>query len=242
METPLVWSQHQSHRGIHLQPVKKKVIVNFGNTGSGTITPDSIVINPVEAVKVCKDKLVSKERMKAIRVPAPQFGLKITNRLRLPIVVKMKRHSGGRGMERIRTKAELKAFIGRHGQAKDFYWEKYVHFDREFRVHVSRYLRGEIFATEKVANYSGVWIRNLKSCKFVCQFKHPNEKRWKQMVHQCVRFLQSIGLDIGGFDIGYNARRKKFYIIECNSAAGMMERTRKAYIDELNRIIAIIGN
>lgn len=239
MNRPRIWSSHESHRPIVLEPTTQQIVVNFGNSKPDESLSGSVVINPVEAVALNRDKVNMKSIIHRLKLTSAMYSTDFSKATVFPIVVKRFDHSGGGGMRKITDMKALKAFLA-DTDMKGMYWERFIPFTREFRVHVSRHV-GEIFATEKVfrKGQSG-WVRNLKTCEYEPDFKKGNRREWKNMVRECKKYLNDIKLDIGGFDIGY--RNKKYYIIECNSACGMKKETRAAYTNELNRICKSIDN
>lgn len=234
MNSPTIWSRHHSHKPIKLNPTSKKIVINFGHTEIAGRVKDATIINHPSAVENCADKIAMKIFMQSL-VTTPPFGVDFKQTPALPLVVKRKAHSRGKGMSLINSQYELDAIKYRFDLDR-YYWEQFIVFDREFRVHCSRH-SGEIFATEKVRRRAATgpnWIRNLESCRYKAKFIRP--PGWETLLEECKSLLNALGLDLGGLDIGYNVAQAKFYIIECNSACGMEDNTRAAYTKELNAI------
>jgi len=94
-----------------------------------------------------------------------------------------------------------------------------------------------VFASEKVFRGTKSWVRNLNSSIFIRKFERP--KAWKSIIKTCRKVLKLTGVDIAGFDVAFNTKENKYYIIEMNTACGMGKHTRKAYTKELNKIALI---
>jgi len=233
LKRAIVASGHESHQDIRLKRFPRQVIVNFGNT---RLRKKGLVINNPHAVSFCLHKDSVIELLEKSGVPVYQWG-RLFEGLPYPIVLKSLSHrKQWPHLEKVNGPDELNN-IFRSRRWEIFYWTEYTPCDREFRVHVSRYKLSPVFACEKVARREATWKRNLGSCTFVKKFDKP--VGWNRIVSVCRKALRTVGLDIGGVDVGYNSVSGKVYVIEVNSAPGMRGNTRRAYEKELNKIALI---
>lgn len=226
-----VWSSHRSHRPIQLKRFLRQVDVNFGGTSDFR---GDIIINLPSATRLSVDKLLMKKTFSNYGIPSFRFG-EFYDDCVFPLVLKSKTHRKRRPhLTKIGCQAELSDHLSHITHPEKYYWEEFVSYDREFRIHISQYKTKEVFATEKICRGGGGWVRNRRSCKFHKEFDRPDQ--WKNIIESCLRVLFHIGLDIGGFDVAYDSESGKHYIIEVNTACGMGKHTRAAYTKELNKI------
>lgn len=237
LKPTLIASRHDSHRPIALKRFPRQVVVNFGNKTLSD-TYKGLVINTPEACRLAVDKFKMKALFEANDIPSFEWGGTFHNPP-MPIVIKSITHRKTRPhLCLVRSKRDIALlFDGAYSPRWErFYWEKFTSYDREFRIHASRYKFSEVFATEKVSRFesSDVWIKNNSSCKFVKKFDKPSV--WGRIIRACRKALKITGLDIAGFDVAYDSKSEVFYIIEVNTACGMKKNTRTAYTKELNKI------
>lgn len=136
-------------------------IKEIGNKG--------IVLNSPEAIARASDKVICKQIMKEFKIPTPEFQMmsELVSKdgpkfyasklsLTFPVVTKLRKGSGGKGMSRINTIEELRAW--RKGKTpeelQDFFIEEIFQPDLkkscEYRISVSPWLVGVPFSHTEV--------------------------------------------------------------------------------------------
>lgn len=217
-----LYSRHESHRDLKLSSYGKQWIVNFGNR-SELNGMNGRYINSPSAVAMNVDKREMKAVFVKQRISTPKYiyGVRYDS-LRLPVIVK--------GSSKL-TLTEYKVLN------HDSLVEEYLHIEKEYRLHVS--ILGLFYAVEKIPRKENAGqIRKLSTCKFV----EVNEKpAWFNVaVKQCKSYLKYVGLDFGAFDIIEHCGW--FYILECNTAPGMGDKTRQMYSKEIDQLITYKTN
>ena len=53
------------------------------------------------------------------------------------------------------------------------------------------------------------------------------------VIDNAVRSIAALGLDFGGVDVMFNEREQKAYVLECNTACGLEERTAAKYAEAI---------
>lgn len=116
-------------------------------------------------------------------------------------------------------------------------YTKYVPKKSEYRIHCTT--NGAFWFQRKVRRAGDpepkTWkVRNLEN-----GFIYQSEERGdvpKDVVDQAVRALLSTDLDFGAVDVVYNDKERKAYVLEINTAPGLIEATAEAYARELARL------
>ena len=116
-------------------------------------------------------------------------------------------------------------------------YTKYVKKKDEYRVHV---MVDEAFFIQRKARKLDVenpnWrVRNLAG-GFVF-VETPAHEVPVEVVEQALKAIKALKLDFGGVDVIWNDKEKKAYVLECNTACGLEERTAAAYREALVRHI-----
>lgn len=257
-----VRSRHKSHDVIRktIPTGGKKVVFRLGSTTKlpKNWTPD-IEINSEQSIKNASNKIEMKRIFAEKEIPSPLFyevdneGTIFFNGVPyvpieedFPLIAKRSFRSRGKGMKRLNTQKELDAFIakkviGKQGK-NPYYFEVFANYTREYRLHVSKNgcfyglrkaLRQEYKGTEKA------WYRNDSNCVWILEtnpmFNKPDS--WQQIINDCVKAKDALGLDIGGFDVKV-AKDGRYKIIEGNSACSFGEITAEKYTNEIKALIA----
>lgn len=108
-------------------------------------------------------------------------------------------------------------------------YTQYVPKDSEFRIHI---MGGKIiFRQRKIKDPEiaepKTWKVRSHDNGFV--FQHNDLDVPKDVETQALLAFNASGLDFGGVDILYNAKRRKAYILEINSAVGLAGETIQVY-------------
>lgn len=217
-----------------------------------------IIINPLEGLQNTRNKYQQHILLQEAGIAKPQFlrnyqeAIQFMNNTGKHIVAKRINHSRGRGMYRIKNEEELFACNPIILDDGIYYFEEFVTCNREWRIHVSRFhdqeviayrkcLLGDVLDEIKEKNEPKPWIRNLENCYFKLDSDSDKREWFPQMVAECKKAIEVLGMDIAGVDIGENTKVDggAWYIYEVNSACGMEENTRSHYEMAINDIIQI---
>ena len=256
-----VLSRHPSHNVFRNNPkltAGEKVVIRLGSTTESTAVNQ---INSIASIIQSSNKLLMKNCFVKHGISTPEYYI-IDNRgiildgvtrtsvekLEYPIVAKHVLGSRNSGNYKLNSEKELLKFISsRKSNINNFIFEKYKNYAKEYRIHVST--QGSFLAWRKVRKLSTPedqrWFFNNQNCNWLSEsnsnFDRPTN--WDIITKECVKALNSVGLDIGGMDvrvqnnkIGYHP---KFSIIEVNSACSQSSITSEYYINEFNKLIDI---
>ena len=132
-----------------------------------------------------------------------------------------------------------------------YLFEKFYSYVREYRIHVSK--NGCFYTCRKMLKTDckedkNAWQRHDDNCVWMVEENPLFDKpaNWDTIVSECVKALQSVGLDIGACDVrvqsakdskGNKRKEVDFIIIEINSAPSMGERTEIEYLKELPKLL-----
>jgi glutathione synthase/RimK-type ligase-like ATP-grasp enzyme len=230
--------------------------VQFGKAKKNKKRP-RVVVNPLNGLRNTRNKYQQHILLSEAGIKKPKFmrtareALTFLNETGNPVVAKRHNHSRGRGMYRIRNEEELYACNPIILDDRQYYFEEFVTCNREWRIHVSRFqdeevvayrkcLLGEVVEALKATGEPKPWIRNLENCYFKLDSEQDKEAWFPDMVAECKRALDVLGMDIAGFDVGENNKVDggNFYIYEANSACGMEDNTREQYEEAINTIVS----
>lgn len=229
--------------------------VQFGKGKKNKKRP-RVVVNYVKGLQNTRNKYRQHQLLDAADIRKPKFlpnaqlaeeYLEATGN---SIVAKKVNHSRGRGMYKIDSVEELYACNPIVFDESRYYFEQFVVCNREWRIHVSAHhdeevvayrkcLLGEVMEEIRENDEDKPWIRNLDNCYFKLDSDEDKEPWFPEMVAECKRAIEVLGMDIAGVDIGENNKgdEPEYYIYEVNSACGMEENTREHYERAINDII-----
>lgn len=167
-----------------------------------------------------------------------------------PIVSKHIYGSRGTGNQLHNNQQELEQWM-RGKDLNNYIFEKFYNYNREYRLHVTK--EGCFYTCRKMLKEgtpeANRWYRNDTNSAWILEenpeFDGP--VNWNEIVAECVKALNAVGLDIGGFDVKVQSRldsrnrarqNPEFIIIESNSACSHGDITAVKYREQLNRVIA----
>lgn len=247
-------SRHPSHDVLRKAiPTTKKVVFRLG---SFTIMPPEFKeINTVDACMNSANKKVMKELFIENNVktaiycnPLNEEELNIwavENRLQdKKMIIKSYRGSRGRGLYLKNNLEEVKQFFREKGYGAHIV-EKYYNYNREYRLHVSK--DGCFYTCRKMLkeNAEHRWYRNDSNCVWIKEENPLFDKpiNWKTIETECVKALNSVGLDLGACDVRVQSSKEDgsdpdFIICEINSAPSFGETTAVKYKEVLTKLIA----
>lgn len=245
-----VFSRHPSHNVIRknlLVPVL--ACIRFGSTTEWD--KSKYELNPIEGVKNSSSKLRMKTKFTEAGVKTAQWW---TNPLDIdnmqdppfPILAKKIFGSRGEGMRKFDTKEQFIQFITGNPRIKDYIFEKYYNYTREYRLHIDA--NGCFYSCRKMLKSDTPedkrWFRNDSNCVWYVSdnpdFDRPSN--WDEIVAECVKALNAVGLDMGACDVrvqgAFNQKGKQrenpeFIIVEINSAPSFGEGTAEMYSERI---------
>jgi len=265
MFKPYVLSRHPSHRPLRtqLQLCKGRSVVRLGST---TVLSDGKArteVNSVQAVKNSASKLLMKQCFTRAEVKTtnwwtynngyfwsgnPQTAIPITN-LPYPIVAKSHYGSRGVGNTKLYTQQALQAWMQGKNMS-NYIFEKFQPLGREYRLHISKF--GCFYACRKLVRNDapeGTWQMHDDVVTWALE-ENPSFKKpanWNDIVADCVRAQQALGLDICAFDVMVSVPKKDtgisdWLIVESASAPSFGDITLQKYLEEIPKIINYKNN
>ena len=269
MFRPQIRSKHPTHQHLRdaLDRVKKRVVVRLGSTTtlqeiyqkkglSSQQLANVVEINTVAAIENSSSKLRMKRCFTQAGVKTADWfqGQSRADLLqwaedKYPIISKSHNGSRGEGNAKHDNRESLERFLNNHNMGH-YIFEKYYSFNREYRLHVTA--DGCFYTCRKVLKSdtpeSERWYRNDSNSNWLVEENPSFDKpvNWNQIVEECVKALNAVGLDIGGFDVKVQSRTDSrervrqnpdFIVIESNSACSHGDITAVKYREQLNNII-----
>ena len=211
-----------------------------------------IEINTVEACHNSGNKILMKECFDELNVKSAEWdvveqpGGEVTNWEIFPAIIKHKNSAKGKGIYMINSIEEYEDFINDKNRLYDYIIEKYYNYSKEYRLHVTK--DGCFYTCRKMLkqNATDRWHRHDSNSVWIVEenplFEKP--KNWDDVVNECVKALNAVGLDIGACDVKIQSEKGKpnsfipnFIIMEINSAPAMGSRTLIEYEKILNKIV-----
>lgn len=267
-------SRHPSSQNLRLAiKVPVKAVYRHGSTTQVDVPYE---INSIESIQNSASKFRMKECFAKVGVKTAEAFFVGQNTLKkvigadqgftfkeledkdipFPLVAKLNLGSRGRGMVKIDTIDHLKTFIENKVRGNNYYFERFYNFTREYRLHVDK--QGCFYTCRKVLKNETPndqrWYRNDSNCNWIKEenplFDKP--ENWTEIEAECVKALNSVGLDIGACDVKVQSPKTKkrekleFIIIEINSAPSFgditLERYKARLPETLKHKYAILPN
>ncbi len=261
-------SSHRILNGKILVPNNLTARVRFGNVIPAFKNYD-IEINSIKAIKNTSNKITMKTLFKEAEVSSPEFLLinndsctsydgelsfdEVVNKYfnnNKVLIAKRDRRSKGVGMKKITNSEDWYTFLKRfiidnnYNLKNSYYLEVYANYSKEYRIHVSE-AGGYFYTNRKMlkTNADNRWFRNDSNCVWILEhnelFNKPNT--WNQIVEDCQKAREALGMSICGFDVRVN-KQGKWSIIEANSACSFGDKSKVSYVaslylTELSKII-----
>lgn len=266
---PLILSRHPSHsilraknQTLPLLPFRSVI-----RLGSSTRTEGRLEINTAEAVKNSASKLLMKQKFTEAKVKTAKWFTynhgafrKVFNdgvfdlhgdvigkeELLYPLVAKSHFGSRGVGNTKFNTKEELEAWLP-NKNLNNYIFEAFVKMTREYRLHITKF--GCFYTCRKLVKSDApedTWQKHDDVCNWVLEenlsFKKP--KNWNDIVADCVKAKDALGLDICAFDVGVQGsvdgierENPEWVIFESCSAPSFGDVTGQKYIEILPKLL-----
>ena len=254
-------SRHPTHRPLRGMMVECPAVVRFGilkDEKKAVSTKDKKVINTFEAVQNSASKFKMKRCFEQQRVKTAEYCIP-ENEEQLKVfldqykkddqkfIIKSEYGSRGVGLWLIENKEKaIEWFNGREMNGKrrlgNYIIERYYNYNKEYRLHVSKdgcfYTNRKMLKTDAEERWfrndsNSVWIREENP-----KFEKP--RNWNDIVRECVKALNAVGLDLGACDVRVQSKNDKpdFIICEINSAPSFGEITLTKYQNIIRKICA----
>lgn len=251
-----VFSRHPSHNVIRDIRASKRILVRFGSITAAPQNKSYIELNKPEAVANSASKFRMKElfthdNVKTATWIIPTNQENLNNWIRenefsegTKFITKSEFGSRGVGLKLHNSAEELQSWLSTGNRFGRYLVERYYPYVREYRLHVSKngcfytcrkMLRSDIPADRR-------WFRNDSNSVWILEENEAFDKpsNWDTIVSECVKALNSVGLDLGACDIRVQSSDKKnpdFIICEINSAPSFGELTAEHYINEIQKLV-----
>jgi len=217
------------HKGSRYNPKFNDVIINWGSSELPKVLyKANNIINAPWAIKNASNKYVAFEVLSAAGVPVPPYTTD-KELVDFKVVVRHKLNGkGGDGIEIIKD-----------GDLPDApLYVKYIPKKDEYRVHI---LDGKVIDVQKkkrkldVPNDEVNWeIRNLAG-GFI--FARDGVELTPELEKIAVDAVDALDLVFGAVDIIYNEYSNKYYVLEVNTAPGLMGSTLDKYVEAFNKYL-----
>ena len=258
-----VRSRHPSHNVLRskLPRMPFRSVVRMGST-TEEVDVD-VQCNTIQAVRNSASKLLMKQcftRSNVTTAPwwtfAPEgFRSSNTNtthrldQLPFPMIVKHIYGSRGTGNYKLNTPQELTTWM-RGKNLSEYILEQYKNYVREYRLHVTS--DGCFYTCRKMLKRDTPeekkFQRHDDNCVWILEENPSFDKpiNWNTIVADCVRALQSLGLDIGAFDLKVQSAvdekkrprtNPEWIVIESCSAPSFGDITAQKYCAEIPKIL-----
>lgn len=271
---PQVRSRHPSHKWLreNLPLFPFRSIIRLGSTMSlqeayPTKTSEQRArikeINSVEGVKNSSSKLLMKQCFTKAGVKTADWWRYGNNRfvshdmtqnlgiseLPYPIIAKSYYGSRGEGNTLINNQQELESWM-RGKTVSNYIFEKYYTYNREYRLHVTK--NGCFYTCRKMLKRDTPddkkFQRHDDNCVWIMDTNPDFDKpvNWKEIEADCVKALNSLGLDIAGFDVKVQSAKDgkgktrstcEWIVIESGSACSHGEVTKVKYREEIIKLL-----
>lgn len=222
------------HKGSRFIGRPRKTVINWGCSALPPEVMKCRVINNPDAVGVCANKLHFFRALENQEVSIPEFttdkavaqgwldeGVTIVERHKLT-------GNSGEGIRIVEQGGELENAP---------LYVKYVPKKGEFRVHV---ISGEAVLIQKKVKRADVnpedvnWKVRNHDGGFI--FQQNDIEVPEDVTKQALEAVRLVGLDFGAVDVVYNQHQDRAYVLEVNTAPGLMGTTGEKYANHLSRL------
>lgn len=226
------------HEGSAFKGATKKVVINWGSHNLSEEILKSRVLNPVEAVRRVANKLSYFEHLRGTDVRVPEWTTSSDTAIgwvaegRVVVARTVLNGHSGNGIQ-FMEQSDPNSFVNAplyvaYVKKKDEYR---IHFVGENLIDIQRKaLRSDMNRDD--ANWR---VRNLQNgFVFVRNDVNPPD----DVLEQARRAARTSGLDFGAIDLIYNERENQAYVLEINTAPGLVGTTVENYANALKEYVA----
>lgn len=251
--TVRLFSRHPSHNCLRKSVyVPVLACIRFGSTTEWSRS--EFEINSIDAVRNSSNKFKMKSCFDELDVKTAKWYKspeEITEENDFPILAKKIYGSRGEGMVKFNDYSELNEWLSDESNKPQRYiFEKYYNYSREYRIHIDT--NGYFYACRKMLKtdtpIENRWFRNDSNCVWYVEENEKFDKpvNWDDIVAECIKALDSVGLDVGACDVrvqsskdseGNLRENPNFIIVEINSAPSFGEITEQKYRERIPLIL-----
>jgi len=223
------------HQNSRYRPKPGHTVINWGSTQMPFYRDN--IINKPSAVEGATNKRLAFDHLSFAGVSVPdwttnlQVALDWLQECRLTVVARtILNGSEGRGIVVVKPGEALPPAP---------LYVKYIPKKKEFRVHI---VGGEVVDIQQKVHKRddqgpvNFYIRNTAN-GFV--FHRNNISCPGDLVPEAKKAVAALGLDFGAVDIVWNEKHNKCYVLEVNTAPGIMGLSVEKYKEALERLIAL---
>jgi len=211
-----------------------KTVINWGSSNPTVDFGNAIIINKPYNIGLASNKLLSFKHMQEFGVSVPEYTQRkeqavewLAEGHKVFCRTKLSGHSG-EGIVVAETINEL---------VDAPLYTKWIRIGQEYRVHV---FRGEVLDVQRKARKHDVpdedvnWkVRNLAG-GFI--FARADVNPPEDVLKQAVDAVEALGLDFGAVDIITGKNNNNAYVLEVNTACGLMGTTLEKYIEAFKEL------
>jgi glutathione synthase/RimK-type ligase-like ATP-grasp enzyme len=242
-------------RNISCAPLKSIVVPRPTILRLGSTTPtseitkakDVLEINTAEACRISSDKILMKKVFVENNIPTAEYIVPNTPEeladffsTHGTLICKHKHSSKGNRIYLLSTIQDVFEFSDSH-KLSNYVVEKYHTYSREYRIHVTKF--GCFYASRKMLKNDAIerWHRHSSNSVWILEDSLAFDKpvNWQDIVQDCVKALNALGLDIAAFDVKVSNNKHKtpkYIILESNSAPSLGDIGIQEYTKILTRI------
>lgn len=205
---------------------KKRTLLRFGSTTPLISNYKYLEINTIEGVKLSANKILMKSAFDKAQIHHSEWINSINkndienffNKHKV-LIAKHRHSSKGEGIYYIDNIETLKSLMNTIS-LKDFVFEKYYFFPKEYRVHVD-VNHGCFYACKKILNADAdiQWHKHANNSKFIVASNDNLPHCWDNIISDCCLALKELKLQIACFDI--LCSDNNFIIVESNTAPAL---------------------
>lgn len=230
--------QRIKHKGSHFKGSTKKVVINWGaNEIKNEEVYKCTIINMPEQVEDAANKLTFFESMDGSNLTPDYFTTKddaakwLKGKKQCAVVCRtMLRGHSGNGIVIAKKVGEL---------VEAPLYVKYIKKEDEYRVHV---MGGKVIDIQRKARRRDVldedvdWEVRVHHNGFIYAREGLAEKTYIEVLENAAKeTVLTMELDFGAVDILWNAKGKRCYVLEVNTAPGLEGTTLERYVTEFKR-------
>lgn len=232
---------------------KRPVVIRLGSrTPLREIFPKSheraVEINQVGGIENSRNKLIMKRLFDQHSVKTAEWTemAPVMTWDTFPAIIKYKGSHGGQGLFLIENAQQLEEWKASHPGTHQYIIEKYYNYTKEYRLHVTA--DGCFYSCRKMLKSDATdrWHRHDSNCVWIVEenplFERP--KNWDDVIAECVKALNSVGLTTGACDVKIQSEKGKrsdftpdFIVMEINSAPSMGNITTQKYYEKITQIL-----
>ena len=209
------------------------IIINWGNPRIPKwIDGTSYIVNNPDFVATAQDKLMAFEAM-VDKVRIPKFTTLIDEAKewirndRVAVARTLLRGCGGRGIYLVDDENNLPDCT---------LYTRYIKKSAEYRIHI--FMRSIINMQKKMlrngSEGNNFQIRNYDNGWIFCT---KNVAVPQDVVEQALLAVESLGLDFGAVDVGWNERYQKAFVYEVNTAPALEGTTLQLYSQHIRGLL-----